>query len=329
MNAKRVVPPVLLVAAVVVAAWFVLSRDGSATDAMTASGTVEATEADVGFQAGGRIATLLVAEGDAVTAGQELARLDAAELDARRAAALAQQDGAQALLAELEQGARPQESRQAQAAEAVARERMEEAARALERTRALEAGGAVSREALDHAQSAYDVARSVHVQAREQLDLVQRGPRTERVAAQRAVVRQAAAAVAQADAALANSVLKAPFDGVVTVRHRQLGETVSPGAPVVTVMNPAERWVRIYVREDIVGRVSVGQAATIRSDSHGEREVRGRVTNIASRAEFTPRNVQTAEERVKLVYAVRVAILDDAAQLLKPGVPADVTLIER
>jgi HlyD family secretion protein len=91
-------------------------------------------------------------------------------------------------------------------------------------------------------------------------------------------------------------------------------------------MNPADRWVRIYVREDQVGRVAMGQNASITSDSHPGKTFNGRVTFIASQAEFTPRNVQTAEERVKLVYAVKVAISGDTANQLKPGVPADVKL---
>jgi HlyD family secretion protein len=88
----------------------------------------------------------------------------------------------------------------------------------------------------------------------------------------------------------------------------------------------SDRWVRIYVREDRIGRVSIGQPARIHSDSHPEKTYQGRVTFIASEAEFTPRNVQTAEERVKLVYAVKVAVTGDPARELKPGVPADVTL---
>jgi HlyD family secretion protein len=146
------------------------------------------------------------------------------------------------------------------------------------------------------------------------------------VEAQRAVVRQAEAQVAQVDAALASSTIEAPFGGVVTVRHREPGEAVSPGLPVLTVVDMNDRWVRIYVREDQIGRVAIGQPAHVRSDSHPGKAYQGRVTFIASEAEFTPRNVQTAEERVKLVYAVKVAVTGDPARELKPGVPADVTL---
>jgi HlyD family secretion protein len=325
MSRRRMALVAVALVVIAAAAYALLWDRGDVTD-IVASGTVEATEADLGFQVGGRIASIEVREGEQVGAGQVLARLEVGELDARRAAAEAQLDAARAQLAELLRGARPEELRQARATEAAARERMEDAARVLERTRALEEGGAVSREALEQTRTAYEVARAQHEHAREQLTLVRTGARQERLDAQHAVVRQAEAALAQVDAALANAVIAAPFPGVVTVRHRQPGESVTTGAPVLTVMDPADRWVRIYVREDLVGRVTIGQRAEIRTDSDAANAYPGRVTFISSQAEFTPRNVQTAEERVKLVYAVRVAITEDPRHMLKPGVPADVTL---
>ena len=195
-----------------------------------------------------------------------------------------------------------------------------------ERTQALHEGGAVSREQLDQSGSALAAARHQHEQAVQQLRLVREGPRAERIAAQRAVVAQAEAALAQVDAQLDHTVVRAPFAGVVSVRHREPGEAVGPGLPVVSVQDLEDRWVRIYVREDQLGRVALGQAADIRSDTFRDRSHPGRVAFIASEAEFTPRNVQTEAERVKLVYAVKVAIQGDARVELRPGVPADVTL---
>lgn len=157
--------------------------------------------------------------------------------------------------------------------------------------------------------------------------MLEAGPRVETIAAQRAVVAQAEAARAEAEAELANATIRAPFDGTVTVRHREPGETVSAGAPVLTVMDPGDRWVRIFVREDAVGRVSLGQPAEITTDSFGDRVYRGEVSHIADEAEFTPKNVQTTEERVKLVFEVRVRVLGDEALDLKPGLPADVRLL--
>lgn len=314
----------LLVAA---AAWLLFGRSPSAGDVLEAAGTVEATTADLGFQAPGRIATVDVDEGVRVSAGDLIAKLDVAELDARRAAAVAQLETARAQLRELERGARPEELAQARAAVVAADQKLEEARRDLDRTRRLEAGGAVSREALERVETAHVVAQTQAAQAREQLRLVQTGPRSERIEAARAQVAAAEAMVAQVDATLSNASIVAPFAGVVTVRHREPGETVAAGQPVVTLMNPADRWVRIYVREDRVGRVALGQPARITTDSHRDTEFSGRVVHIASEAEFTPRNVQTEEERVKLVYAVKVQVTGDDALALKPGVPADVVLL--
>jgi HlyD family secretion protein len=142
------------------------------------------------------------------------------------------------------------------------------------------------------------------------------------------VVAQAEASVGQVDAAIEYAVIKAPFDGLVSLRHREPGEIVQPGAPVLTIINPDDRWVRIYVRGDEVGRVKIGQAATITADSYPEREYEGRVIFIASEAEFTPRNVQTTAERVKLVYRIKVQITGDPSFDLKPGLAADVRLQE-
>ncbi len=326
MSKRRIIPIVVLAVAILaVVGWLVL-RPSARAGAIQASGTVEGTEADLGFQAGGRVDSIAFHEGDAVPAGATIATLDAAELRARLGQAQAAEAAAQALLEQLERGARPEELQQAQAAADAARERLDDARRTLQRTTVLFNGGAASREQFDQATTAAQVAAAQDQQAREALRLVQAGPRVEQIAAQRAAVRQAGAAVAQAKAALDNAVIRAPFAGVVTVRHREPGEAVSAGLPVVTLLDPNDRWVRIYVREDEVGRVALGQNATIRSDSDPKKTYEGRVSFIASEAEFTPRNVQTAEERVKLVYAVKVAITGDPGRDLKPGVPADVTL---
>lgn len=322
---RRIIIPIAVVVIGVVA-WLLLRGNGDESRRIEASGTIEATEADLGFQVGGRVANVAVKEGDAVQPGDLLASLDQAELIARRQAANAQLQAARALLLELERGARPQELVQARAAADGARRVMQETGASLERTRKLYEGGAQSREDLDRAEAAYAEAKSRADQTRAALSLVDVGPRAERIDAQRAAVRQADAGVAQIQATLDNASILAPFGGVVTVRHREPGESVTAGLPVVTLMNSQDRWVRIYVREDQVGRVHVGQGAAIISDSHPQQTFPGRVTFIASEAEFTPRNVQTAEERVKLVYAVKVAIVGDPSNELKPGVPADVIL---
>ena len=321
----RVLIPVLLIGGI--ATWYLL-RDGSgAPGTLTASGTVEATDADLGFQAPGRVLSIYVREGDAVSVGDELGRLDARELEAVLAGASAQLNNAQARLAELQRGARPQELATAEAAGRSAAQQADEARRSADRARTLFEGGAISRQTMDQAQTVLEVATGAREQAEERLALVREGPRTETIVAQRANVELARANLARAEAALAHTVITAPFGGLVTVRHREPGEAVQPGAPVLTVLDPDDRWVRIYLREDLIGQVRLGTAAEIVSDTYPDRVYEGEVFFIGSEAEFTPRNVQTAEERIKLVYPVKVRITGDPNFELKPGIPADVTLL--
>lgn len=327
MKRRRIAVVLALLVVLVSAAVFVAVRGAPPEGRVAASGTVEATRSDLGFNLPGRIAEVAVREGDRVQRGAVLARLESAELEARHSAALAQVRSARALLTELETGARGEEVAQARSAERAAARRLDDAARDLARARRLFEGGAISREALDRAETAFELADAAHDQAREQLGVVESGPRPERIAAQRAALESAEALARQAEAALDHAIIRSPIDGVVTVRHREPGETVQPGLPVLSVLNPDDRWVRIYIPENRMGAIAIGQHATITSDTFRGREYPGRVIFIASEAEFTPRNVQTREERVKLVYAVRIQITGDPSHELKPGMPADVLLV--
>jgi HlyD family secretion protein len=319
---------VILVLIVLLAALALWGLRGDEDAALEASGTVEATETDLGFPLPGTAEAIAVEEGDLVAAGDTLALLDAAAIRSRRDSAAAALDAARARLAELERGLRPQEVAQARASAEAAGKRLEEARLEVERARALYAGEAISRRELDRAETAVATAGADAERARAQLDLAREGTRSEQIAAQRALVEQAGAGLRQAEAALDDAVILAPFGGVVTIRHREPGETVAAGAPVVTVMDADDRWVLIYVREDAIGRVSIGQPARIASDTWPDRGYEGRVTFIASHAEFTPANVQTEEERVKLVYQVKVRVTGDPGGDLKVGTPADVRLLK-
>jgi len=315
---------IVIVFAALVFLWLGRRGDG---ETLLASGTVEATDADLGFQIPGRIDSVGPQEGRRVQAGSRLASLDLSELEARRAAVEAQVSAARARLRELTSGFRAEEVAQGRAALDAAERKVADAIRDLGRTRRLREGGAVSQQRLDDAETALELARAHRWETAERLRILERGPRLERIDAARAEVTAAEAAVARVEAELRNGVIHAPFSGIVTIRHREPGETVAAGAPVLTVMNPGDRWVRIYIREDAVGRVALGQMATITSDSYPDRRYRGEVSFIASEAEFTPKSVQTAEERVKLVYEVKVRIDGDRALDLKPGLAADVRLL--
>lgn len=319
----------MVLAAVLVggaAIWLATRGGGEAAGTITASGTVEATDAQLGFLLPGRVAEVVPTEGTTVMAGAELASLDAREVDAQVAAARADVDAARAALAELEAGARGQDIASAEAALRSAETRVREADQNADRARTLFDGGAISRQALDRAEAERDAAQASADQARERLDLIREGAREETLRAARARHAQAEARLTSAEASRSNAVIVAPFEGIVTIRHREPGETVPAGAPVLTLLDPSDRWVRIYVREDRLGAVRMGARASIVSDTYPDRLIEGEVIFIGSEAEFTPRNVQTAEERIRLVYPVKVRITGDPDFVLKPGLPADVTL---
>jgi HlyD family secretion protein len=134
-------------------------------------------------------------------------------------------------------------------------------------------------------------------------------------------VAQAKARVALAEKAASDCTVTAPADGVVTTRSREPGEFVGPGAPLVTISRLDEVWLSIYVPEPNLGRVKLGQAAQVRIDG-SDRQFKGTVTFISPEAEFTPRNVQTPDERAKLVYRVKIT-LPNPEGVFKPGMPAD------
>jgi len=322
-RAALIAAPLIVVLGIVVV---LLTRGRGNGQAIAASGTVEATEADLGFQVPGRVDRIAVEEGAAVDSGAELAWLDRQELEAQQRASAAHAAAARARLREMLRGSRPEEIAQGRAALEAAEQRQQDAQRDVERAQRLYDGGAVSEQRLDDARTAVTLTEAEYQRAREALRLLELGPREEQIAAQRSLLSQAEAMVAQIEATLDHAVVTAPFAGTVTVRHREPGETVPAGSPVLTVMNPADRWVRIYVREDQVGRLSIGGAATISADAYPGRTYQGRVVYISSEAEFTPRNVQTTAERVKLVYRVKVEIVGDPSLDLKPGLPADVEL---
>jgi len=308
---KKILLPVLLLvlAGAAYLVWTFVVRHDEASGTLEASGTVEATDALIGFELPGTIATVDVDEGDTLAAGDPIA-------------------AAQARLDELETGSRRQEIAQARSEVASAEETLEERRRDLARTERLFHGGAVGREDYDRAETAAEIASSRVDQAREQLGLLREGPRKEQIEAQRAVLGEARAALEGIDARLAKTTLTAPFAGRVTVRHKEPGEIAAAGAPVVTLQNPDDRWVRIYIPEDRLGAVHLGGEAKILSDTYPDKRYRGRIDYISDRAEFTPKNVQTKEERVRLVYAVKVRVTDDPGFELKPGMPVDVEIPE-
>jgi HlyD family secretion protein len=165
------------------------------------------------------------------------------------------------------------------------------------------------------AQAAYDRAQQVYNELVE-------GTRKEELAVELADVRQADQSLRLSQIELAYTVLRAPFSGVVLVRQAELGEVVSPGAPIVTLADLDHIWLRIYVPETDLGKVHWGQDVEVRTDTYPDKAYRGRISVISAEAEFTPKSVQTEKERVTLVYRVKVDV-ENPNHELKPGMPAD------
>lgn len=311
----------------IVIAVFLINRFSNKQEegVLVLSGNVEVTDINLGFKTSGRIVELLVEEGQKVNKGERLALLDNAELGSIAEQNKAYLNETLAKLEELKAGSRPQELEQAKATVANAEAELIKAKNDLERYNALYKDELIAAQQMDNAKKAYDVALSQHKKAIETLSLVKEGPRKEDIKAAASRVEQAKAALKGTEEKLKDTVLYAPISGVVLKKNVELGETVSAGLPVYTIGDLAKPWIKIYVKEDRLGLVKLGQKAEVKVDTYPKKIYEGMVTFISSEAEFTPKNVQTQEERVKLVFGVKVSVKDINDEL-KPGMPADVKI---
>lgn len=330
----RAACPVLLAALALGAA----CGDEAPPHEIRVSGYAEATAVRLAPEVGGLVAAVAVREGDSVRAGDEVLRIDTRELELALDRARAEQRAAEAQLALLQAGARPQEIAQAEAqAQAVrdelaaARAELDAAQADLDRFEALLEARAGSRKQRDDAATRRDVARqrvqaaASRVRAAEEVVArLRAGARPEEIEAARARVVAARAQVRIAEDALGDATLRSPIAGIVTERLVEPGEVVAPRAPVLVVTNLADAWADVFVPEPMIPRLRLGQEAILYTDAGGA-GLAGRVRYISPEAEFTPRNVQTAEERSKLVYRVRVAV-DNGSGVLKQGMPVEAVL---
>ncbi len=289
------------------------------------AGNVEVDEVVLAFEVPGRMVERSAQEGERLKRGDLAARLDDADMAREAARAEAAAAAARAQLTELEHGSRPEEVRQGEAVLASTRADLDRAAADFERVSALHREGILAERDYDAALSARDMAAGRFSQAQESLALLRRGPRAEKVEAARAQLAQAEAALALARSRLEKARLLSPLEGLVLSKHAEPGEVLAAGAPVVTVADLSKVWVRAFVEETDLGCVKLGQRAAVTTDTYAGRAYEGRVSYIASEAEFTPKSVQTRRERVKLVYRIKVA-LPNPDLALKPGMPVDVTL---
>jgi HlyD family secretion protein len=259
---------------------------------------------------------------------------------------------AEAYLQQLLTGSRPQEIEASKATVARATADVVQLERQFHRTEELHRKGLISTQEFDAARATYEAAVARLHEAEEQRKLVQEGPRQEQIAQARAALAQmrarykrllegprqeeierararvekARGAKALADTRLGYATLLAPLSGVVLSENVEPGEYVAAGTPVVTIGDLEYVWLRAYINEADLGRVKVGQRVRVRTDTYPGKVYEGRLSFIAAQAEFTPKNVQTAQERVKLVYRIKVDIANPDMEL-KPGMPADAAIV--
>jgi len=302
------------------------------------SGHVEATEVQVAADVGGRIVDLKVDEGTRLMPGDIIAVLDARDAELQIQRAKADRAAASAQLRLVEAGSRVEDIRQAQAqvdaaqAEVTTIEaELKSAQLDLDRFETLLKANAGSVKQRDDAKARVDVAveraraaKERERAAREALVRFQKGSRPEEIDAARARVAAADAQIAILAKSVRDASVVAPVAGVVTQKLVDAGEIVARGTPLVVITDLDHAWANLFVPEPVIPRVKLGQAATVRTDAGGQ-ALSGTVTYISPKAEFTPRNVQTAEERSKLVYRIKVTV-DNRAGILKSGMPVDADL---
>ena len=337
-NRRRYSTPFAALVLGTAAATAVACSDAEDPNRLRVSGHVEATEVRLAPEAGGRVLTMDVKEGDRVAEGARILTLDATDVGLAIARAQTDQAAAEAQLRLVRVAARPEDVRQAEAQVsaakadvASARAEVEAATQDLQRFELLLERKSGAQKQRDDAATRRDVA-SARLDAAERrveaaeaaLARVNAGARREEVDVAQARIATAAAAIATLEKQQRDAVLSSPVAGVVTDKLVEAGEIIAPRTPVVVVTDLDRAWADVYVPEPAVPRIKIGQPATIFTDAGGA-GLTGTVTYISPKAEFTPRNVQTADERAKLVYRIRITV-DNTAGVLKQGMPVDADL---
>lgn len=328
---NKIVPVVLLLAAAGAgAAWYygVPQRYGYFLPASRADqiyGNVDIRQVSLGFRVNGRLAAMLVEEGDTVRAGDVLARLDAGPNEIAVRAAEENVAALRATLDKLKAGARPSEIEKARAAYQEQVASLANAELALSRADQLRNQGTVAQSSLDAATAAKDMASARVASAKAALDLVEEGSRTEDIAAAEAQLRAAEAQLDAAHTSLADTELKAPAGGVILSRVSEPGAIVSPSTNVLVLALNEPVWVRAYVSEAELGRVYPGLKVKVTSDGMTGAGYEGQVGFISPVAEFTPKSVETPDLRTDLVYRLRI-IIDHPGKDLRQGMPVTVHL---
>ncbi len=306
----------------IVAGWV---KGRRASDLLLLSGNIEAHESVLSFQVPGRIVDLVADEGKWVEKDAILARLDDTDYRQQVSQDRAVLEVARAQLALALAGTRRQQLEAGRQATIDAQAELTQRRLDLRRAREMLRENAISQDRYDQAETAAKRAQAGYEQAVQNYNQALEGTRKEDIDIARANQNSAEQALRLAEIQLDHTTLRAPCDGVVTVRQSELGEVVAAGSPVMTVADLDNIWLRAYLSETDLGRVRWGQAAAVRTDTFPGKSYSGRVSFIASEAEFTPKSVETHKERVTLVYRIKIDLANPNHEL-KPGMPADVVI---
>jgi HlyD family secretion protein len=285
-----------------------------------AAGHVEATDVHLSAKVGGRLVDAPLKEGDAVKSGDPVARQDTTDVEIVIRQATADRAQAQAELDLRLAGARKEDIAETEAQIRATEADMAGAQLDLDRMQGLLDRNSGTTKARDDAKTRRNILDARVAAQRQTLARLRSGARPEEIAAARARVSSLDARIAQFQQQVSDAAITSPTDGILTSRVAEPGEQLQVGSPICVITKLSEAWLTVYVTDVDLARIRIGQDATVTTD--GGQARKGRITYIASKAEFTPKNVQTRDERVKLVYRVKVG-LDNADGFFKPGMPAE------
>lgn len=327
MQKRKVMVPLVLLLLVTGSAlyWWRSNQELADSTTLQLYGNVDIREAQLAFNGSDHIAEIRVQEGDRVTRGQLLGRLQTELLEAQLAEAEANLLAQEQVVAKLEAGSRPEEIRKGQAELEAAEARAKSSGNSYRRIARLLEKKLASPEDVENAQSLAEAAEAQSEVAREALALLKAGPRKEDIAAARAELAARQAGLALAMQRLKNANLYAPADGIIRNRILEPGDMASPQTPVLTLAYIDPVWVRAYLPEPALGQVAPGARAVIHTDSYPDKSYEGWLGYISPSAEFTPKNVQTPELRTRLVYSVKIHACNPQGEL-RLGMPVSVTI---
>lgn len=323
MRTKYIALIILALAIIGGSIYYFLSR--STDQAITATGMIEITQADLTPKVSGYLVERNFKEGDLVTKGQVIAIINKTDLTLQYLQSLGTYQSAQSKLSDLQAGSREAELASYHAAMIAAQNSYEKATNEYQRYDKLYQSGGISAQSLENYRLAVTSTEGQLKQATSAYQLAVEGTRTDAIESQRHIVEQTKAAMEASKSLLNDTEVKSPLTGRVLSKNYEVGEFVAAGSPIATIGDLSDCWVKIYVPSTLLGKIRLDQEAEVKIDSYPNQIFKGKIKEIATEAEFTPRQTITKNERANLVFAVKV-YLDNPDGVFKPGMPAEVRI---